>query len=133
MGKSSSSEHAGLGRLARWRARAAERKSQRLLSRRKRRTLAGSLRRAATCGSIQSAHTVLLQDRVATVRDELLEVALILERDDALDASWVFAIHKLLTDGCESPLYNRDIHISELRATLYYLRGGHPLQPAAVD
>jgi hypothetical protein len=39
-------------------------------------------------------------------------------------ASWVLAIKKLLTDGCTSPLYNRDVHISELWATLYYLRRG---------
>jgi hypothetical protein len=43
------------------------------------------------------------------------------------------SIHKLLTDRCESPLFNPDIHVSELRATLYYLRGGHRLQPAALD
>jgi hypothetical protein len=30
--------------------------------------------------------------------------------------------NKLLTDGCGSPLYNPDIHVSELWATLYYLR-----------
>jgi hypothetical protein len=70
----------------------------------------------------------LLQDRAAAVRDELLEIALMLEHADPIDASWVSAIHKLLTDGCESPLYNRDIHISELRATLYYLRGAHQMQ-----
>ncbi|HJS95545.1 MAG TPA: hypothetical protein VJ741_14880 [Solirubrobacteraceae bacterium] len=65
---------------------------------------------------------VLLTDRAAAVRDELLELALILEHADDRDASWVLAIHKLLTDGCLSPLYNPDIHMSELRATLYYLR-----------
>ena len=48
------------------------------------------------------------------------------------------AIRKLLTDGCESPLYNRDIHMSELRAALYYLRRDpqvraqpRPVTPAA--
>ena len=35
--------------------------------------------------------------------------------------------HKLLTDGCDSPLYNRDIHVSELWATLYYLRVGREI------
>jgi hypothetical protein len=133
MRKFSSSTPAGLGPFARWRAGAAERKGQRLLSSRNRRILASSLRRAATCKPTPSARTVLLQDRAATVRDELLELALTLERANDLDASWVLAIHKLLTDGCESPLFNSDIHISELRATLYYLRGGHRLQPALLD
>jgi hypothetical protein len=31
-------------------------------------------------------------------------------------------LHRLLTDGCESPLYNRDVHPSELRATIFYVR-----------
>ena len=46
-----------------------------------------------------------------------------LEGVDDLDATWIRTVDKLLTDGCESPLYNPDIHISELQATLYYLRG----------
>jgi hypothetical protein len=87
-----------------------------------RRKLAASARRAANLGPNRSRYTVLLQDRAAAVRDELLELALILEHADDRDASWVLAIHKLLTDGCESPLFNPDIHMSELRATLYYLR-----------
>jgi hypothetical protein len=97
---------------------------RRLLSRRTRRRLADSARRAATQGSKPSRYTVLLNDRAAAVKDELLEIALILERADDLDASWVFETRKLLTDGCDSPLYNREIHISELWATLYYLRVG---------
>ena len=32
------------------------------------------------------------------------------------------ALNPLLTDGCESPLYNPDVHPSELRATLYDVR-----------
>jgi hypothetical protein len=75
----------------------------------------------------------LLTDRVAAVRDELLEVALIVEHRDDLDPSRMAALHRLLTDGCESPLYNRDVHISELRATLYYLRGERPHLTATAD
>jgi hypothetical protein len=103
------------GVLFGWRARA---------SRRKRRRLAASLRRAARSGSTTSRRTVLLQDRAAAVSEELLEIALMLEHADDLDASSVLAVHRLLTDGCASPLYNRDVHISELRATLYYVRRG---------
>lgn len=121
------------GIVASLRTRASERKKQRLLTSRKRRSLAASLRRAATRESTPSRLTVLLQDRVAAVRDELLEVAHTLEHADDLDASWVFAVHKLLTDGCESPLYNRDIHPSELRATLYFLRSQRKSQLAPVD
>jgi len=114
------------GPLARWRARAAERHGQRLLAARQRRRLASSLRRAANCVATPSRHTVLIPDRVAAVRDELLE------HSGARDASWVLAVHKLLTDGCKSPLYNSEIHISELRATLYYLRSAHRLEPASL-
>jgi len=100
-------------------------KQRRLLSRRSRRRLAASARRAATRAPGRSRHTILLHDRAAAVKQELLEVALILESADDLDASWILETHKLLTDGCDSPLYNRDIHVSELWATLYYLRVGH--------
>jgi len=31
-------------------------------------------------------------------------------------------LHSLLADGCDSPLYNSEIHVSELRATLYWVR-----------
>jgi len=67
------------------------------------------------------------------VRDGLGEIALVLEHADDLDASWVLAIHKLLTDGCESPLFNPDVHMSELRATLFYLRAAPEIQPVRVD
>jgi hypothetical protein len=128
MPKSREDEHQPSGALARWRARASERRKQRLLSSRRRSSLAASARRAAECKSSASRRTVLLQDRAAAVSDGLLEIALVLKHADDLDASWVFAIHKLLTDECESPLYNRDLHMSELRATLLYLRGGREIQ-----
>jgi len=99
-------------------------KRRRLLGRRTRRRLAASARRAAGCGSRPSRHTVLLHERAAAVKEELLEIALVLEHAGDLDASWISETRKLLTDGCDSPLYNRDIHVSELWATLYYLRVG---------
>jgi hypothetical protein len=105
------------------------RRQSRLTSPRNRRRLAASARGAARARSTRSRHVVLLTDRAAAVRDELLELALILEHADHRDASWILAIEKLLTDGCASPLYNPDIHMSELRATLYYLRG-RPLREA---
>ena len=67
---------------------------------------------------------MLLLDRVATVRPELLELADALERCGDPDPAAVADLRRLLTDGCQSPLYNPEVHISELRATLYYLRSG---------
>jgi hypothetical protein len=97
-------------------------KQRRLLSTRTRRRLAATARRAATYRGGPSRYSLLLQDRAAAASEELLDVALILERAGELDASWMREAHKLLTDGCGSPLYNPDIHVSELWATLYYLR-----------
>jgi hypothetical protein len=57
------------------------------------------------------------------VRADLLEIAALLECTSAPDPGCVAVLHRLLTDGCASPLFNRDVHPSELRATLYYLRG----------
>lgn len=94
--------------------------------------MAASVRRAATYESAGSRYTVMLQDRVAAVRDELLEIALMLEHADDLDPSWVVTVRRLMTDGCASPLFNRDIHISELLATLFYLRRGREIQPISL-
>ena len=119
-----------LGMLARWRARASEHKRQRLLSMRTRQRLAASVRRAVNCGPIGSRHAVLLHDRVAVVKDELLELAHMLEHGGDVDGSWMLDVHRLITDGCESPLYNRDVHVSELQATLYYLLDARKIQLA---
>jgi hypothetical protein len=126
-------EHSSPGTLARWRRRVSENKRRRLLRMSNRQRLAASLRQAATCRPIRSRHTVLLHDRVALVRDQLLELALMLEHGGNLDGSWVLAVHRLLTDGCESPLYNPDVHISELRATLYYLLEARRIQAVPLD
>jgi hypothetical protein len=110
------------GVLARWRVRSSERRRQRLVSAVNRRRLANSLRRAARQGPGQSRYSALLADRAAAVRAELLELAAMLELAGEPDASWVGQIRDLMTDGCKSPLFNPDVHISELLATLYYLR-----------
>jgi hypothetical protein len=65
---------------------------------------------------------LLLEDRVAGVRVDLLEIAAWLEWADDPDPACVAELRWLLRDGCESPLYNRDVHISELRATVYYAK-----------
>lgn len=95
------------------------------VSGRTRRRLVSSLRRLANRRAPRDAtrrrFEVLLDDRVQLVRDDLLEIAALLERASDPDVGCVTALQRLLTDGCESPLYNPAIHPSELRATLYYL------------
>ncbi|MBV8998777.1 MAG: hypothetical protein JO304_06940 [Solirubrobacterales bacterium] len=64
----------------------------------------------------------LLHYRAAAVRMELLEIAAMLERTRDPDPASIKALRELLANGCDSPLYNPDIHISELRATLHTVR-----------
>ena len=64
----------------------------------------------------------LLHYRVAAVRTDLLEIATTLERSVDPDPGCIATLHRLLADGCDSPLYNPDIHVSELRATLHHVR-----------
>jgi hypothetical protein len=65
---------------------------------------------------------LLLEARVAEVRADLLEIAAMLEWAGDPDPACVAELHRLLRDGCESPLYNRDVHLSELRAIVYYAK-----------
>jgi hypothetical protein len=114
--------------LRRWRRRCTERKRGRPLSPRKRRMLARWLRRtvnrAVDPHPVRRRRELLLSDRVAAVRGELLKIAGLLERAKDPDPRCVAELHGLLSDGCESPLYNPDVHVSELHATLYYVRSG---------
>ena len=66
----------------------------------------------------------LLPHRAAAVRSELLEIAATLEHNHNPNPTTITELHQLLANGCDSPLYNPDIHISELRATVHYLRAG---------
>ena len=101
-------------------------KRSRKVSARKRHALVRWLRRAAAHttdrGPRRRRFVVLLPDRVAAVRGDLLEVADLLETTAAPDPACVADLYRLLSDGCESPLYNPDVHVSELTATLYYAR-----------
>jgi hypothetical protein len=56
------------------------------------------------------------------VSGQLLEIASLLERSTDPDPRPAAELHKPLKDGSESPLYNADVHESELRATVHYLR-----------
>ena len=103
----------------RWREHRAERR---------RRVLVKWLRR--TANHTDPAHPIarrrqtLLHHRVGAVRGELLEIAAVLERTQDPNPTSLTELHQLLANGCDSPLYNLDIHISELHATVHYLRAG---------
>ena len=60
----------------------------------------------------------------APFASELLAIAATLEHAHDPDAACVAQLHELLANGCNSSLYNSDIHVSELRATLYAVRAG---------
>lgn len=96
------------------------------VSERERRKLVEWLRRAADRPPARDPRRrrfeVLLADRTAAVRTELLEIADLLERVAEPDPACVAAVRELLRNGCDSPLYNPDVHVSELRATLHYIR-----------
>jgi hypothetical protein len=102
------------------------RQSRSPVSARQRRIIVRWLRRTAR--RVQQPHPLvahretLLHDRVAAVRGSLLEIAAMLERADDPDPGCISELRVLLSNGCDSPLYNPDLHISELHAMLYYVR-----------
>jgi hypothetical protein len=114
--------------VERYRQRRATRRRRRLVSAHNRRVIAKWLRRTAR--HTQRGHPLtgrretLLHYRVAAVRADLLEISALLERAQHPDPACVAALRELLANGCDSPLYNADIHISELQATLHYVRSG---------
>jgi hypothetical protein len=95
---------------------------------RERRMIVHWLRRTANHTAephpIARRRQALLHYRVAAVRTQLLEIAAILARTQHPDPGCLATLHELLANGCDSPLYNPDIHISELNATLYYIHTG---------
>jgi hypothetical protein len=64
----------------------------------------------------------LLSRRAAAARGELLQLAAALEHTQDPNPTTLAELRQLLANGCDSPLYNPDIDISELRATVHYLR-----------
>jgi hypothetical protein len=107
-------------------------------SARARRRLVKSLRllagRRPPAGAATRRFELLLHERVDLVRSDLVKIAILLEHDPDPDPACVAAVRKLLTDGCESPLYNPDVHPSELLATVYYVRSrlAAPVQASPV-
>jgi hypothetical protein len=114
---------------------AAPRRARRI-SPRKRRKIVRWLRRTARHDDelhpFVRRRQALLHYRVAAVRADLLEIAAMLECAVEPDPGSVSALLSLLADGCDSPLYNAEMHISELIATLHYVRAGlRRLEPTA--
>ncbi len=112
--------------IGRYRARTAARKRARLVSPRNRRIIVRWLRRTARHDHephpFARRRETLLHYRVAAVRKDLLEIAAMIEHAPDPDPASVKALRDLLAHGCDSPLYNPDIHISELIATLHHVR-----------
>ncbi len=75
-------------------------------------------------GRLRTSAELLIPERVEAVRSDLLEIAAVLEHLDEADRASTGLLHKLLSDGCDSPLYNADLHVSELQAALYYVKKG---------
>jgi hypothetical protein len=116
------------GILARWRAHRRRRTHARLISARNRRKLARWLRRTAdhseTPHALLRRRETLMHHRVALVRTQLLEIAASLEHTPDPDPARIATLQNLLANGCDSPLYNNEVHVSELFATLHYIRDG---------
>jgi hypothetical protein len=124
-----------LGVGARWRERYAQAKTRRLVSSRSRCALARRLRRTANCAHdphpLVRRRAPLLHHRAAGVRAELLELAIALERAQDPAPESVAALHRLLADGCGSPLYNADVPARELHATIRRVGAGLVRKPRA--
>jgi hypothetical protein len=101
---------------------------RRAVTGRQRRTLARWLRRTAchfryddpVCGGTRQ----VLNERVRAVREDLLELADLLEQIEHPDLEAMAELRMVLSDGGSSPLLNADLHLSELKTSLFYIRIG---------
>jgi hypothetical protein len=92
-------------------------RSRRRRVERRRRVIVRWLRRTATSTDshpLARCRQALLHYRVAAVRTDLLEIAATLDTAHHTDPVSLATLHDLLANGCDSPLYKPDIHISEL-------------------
>jgi hypothetical protein len=109
--------------------RRAAHKHARNVSARNRRKLAQWLRticvRADEPDPIARRHSVLLHDRAAAARADLLWIAAALEHSHDPDPTCMAQLHNLLANPAgDSPLYNPHIPNSKLAATLQRIRDG---------
>jgi hypothetical protein len=107
-------------------------KHRRLVSPRHRRALVTGLRRAASPSQPPRRFDCcpVLRDRIAGVRLELRQIANDLEPSNDPDLATVALIHELLTSAC-SPLYNPNVPLDALHATLTRARNGIAAPPHA--
>lgn len=94
---------------------------------RRRLRLVGGLRsvaRRANVRGVARRYELLLCERAASVRPQLLELAAALERTPDPGPDTLDAVHSLLTDGCTSPLYNGDVPAADLSAALDRIQAG---------
>jgi hypothetical protein len=108
-----------VGIRERWRANRAKRKLRVIVH-----WLRRTANRTPDPNPISRRCDPLLHYRAAAVRTDLLEIAAALERTHNPDPAIVATLHDLLANGCDSPLYNATIHVSELHATLHGVRTG---------
>lgn len=111
-----------------------DRRHRRLISARSRRVHARWLRRTAHRANDPDPirrREALLPYRVAAVRTDLLELAVLLERARELDPACMAALHDLLANGCDSGLYNANVPVDELHTTIERVRAGLKSQPQA--
>jgi hypothetical protein len=102
-----------------WRRHRADRNRRKIA-----RWLRQTAKRAHDTDPIRRRREALIHQRALAVHRDLLEIATLLERTPNADASCIATLHAMLANARDSPLYNPDIHVSELRATLYYARAG---------
>ncbi len=102
------------------------RRAGRVPSDRQARALVRQLRRVARSrpdrDPVRRRYVLYQHHRVDAVRSELLELAALLEQAHDIDPETLADVRRLVTSGCDSPLYNPDLHPSEMVAALYFLR-----------
>ena len=108
------------------------RKRRQLGSPRNRQRLAQGLRSTALAAGKPSRFDIcpLLHDRVASVRPAMLEIAALLEDASTPDPVCLALLAELLHDGC-SPLYNPNVHVTDLDTILRRVRAGLTQEPPA--
>jgi hypothetical protein len=93
-----------------------------------------SVARLAAPNARRRRSELMLVARAALVRSELLEIAVLVRQTTEPDSKCIAELHRLLTSGCDSPLYNLAVPVQALwqmleraRSTLSgHVGPGHP-------